>query len=550
MVLATDSPGARLAAWQEYPARRGIRVVACRVSGPMSGCAYLCFQGQLSRQASRDDGAAAWPAEDDLFGPRGETLLPQTTLSGQSEEARSRSRPGLLGPDSLVWLAAVSVLFVLSEMIPALLKLPLGADEITYIARTSVQSSAVFLPPVHGHGVGLLAAPVTLITTSLTALRIWMAILSGLALFGSLLCWRGLRPAWVLALAGLIFGSLAITELSGVQVYPDLWAAFGGLAITGLLLQAVNRRMRAGIVLPLIAFASLVIVLMRPQNIVFVLAPTFVAPLVVRQWRQPRVLIAMIIGMALGVVDWVAEAYMWFGGLSNRITLAGQEPPPFRVNFSLLMQIKTMSGPWYCQPAPYGDPTPCHPGFSHPAVYLWWLAFFVLVAVGLYAAWRLPTKASSLLAFVTAAWVGLLYIVFVPFGAPRYFLPCWALLAIVAADGIAWLVTVPTPRKIGVAAAGVFLLSGIVSQHVVLVAETSSATASRPFVQEANALRKAGIKPPCLIPSSPYVGYYLGCVGGWTGGTPSEVLSLTPGGTKGWRAINVPGRVSPVWVRR
>jgi hypothetical protein len=476
--------------------------------------------------------------------------MQETTQREQSEPVRRQGRVAVPGADSLVWLVAVCVLFVLSELIPELVKLPLGADEITYIARTSVRSSGVFLPPVHGHGAGLLAAPVTLLTSSLTALRIWMAVLSGLALFGSLLCWRGLRPAWVLALAGLIFGSLAITEISGVQVYPDLWAAFGGLAVTGLLLQAVQRRMRAGLVLPLIAFSTLVIVLMRPQNIVFMLAPTFAAPLLVRGWRQPRVLIAMVIGIALGVLDWVGEAYLWFGGLGHRVTLAGQEPPPFRVNFSLLMQIKTMSGPWYCQPAPYGDPTPCRAGFSHPAVYLWWLAFFVVVAIGLYAAWRRPAKASSVLALVTAAWIGALYIVFVPFGAPRYFLPCWALLAIVAADGIAWLVTSFEPRKAGLALAGLFLLAGIISQHLVLDSLTTNAKDTRPFLQEANALRRDGIKPPCFIPSSPYVGYYLGCIGGWTGDTPGEVLSLTPGGTRGWRAINVPGPVTPVWVRR
>jgi hypothetical protein len=474
----------------------------------------------------------------------------ETTQREQSEPLRGQGRSAVPGPDSLVWLVAVSVLFLLSELIPALLRLPLGADEITYIARTSARSSGVFLPPVHGHGVGLLAAPVTLLTTSLTALRVWMAVLSGLALFGSLLCWRGLRPAWLLALAGLIFGSLAITELSGVQVYPDLWAAFGALAVTGLLLQAVERRMRARVVLPLITISTLLIVLMRPQNIVFVLAPAFAAPLLVRGWRQPRVLIAMIIGMALGVADWVAEAYLWFGGLGNRITLAGQEPPPFRLNFSLLMQIKTMSGPWYCQAAPYGN---CRAGFSHPAVYLWWLAFFVLVAAGLYASWRLPTKASSVLAFVSAAWIGVLYILFVPFGAPRYFLPVWALLAILAADGIRWLVTEAAPGKVGLAVAGVFLLAGIVSQHVVLVAETANAAQARPFIREANALRRDGIKPPCLIPSSPYVGYYLGCLGGWTvepgRQSTGEVLSLTPGGVRGWRVVRVPGPVSPVWVR-
>lgn len=362
--------------------------------------------------------------------------MQETRQRERPDDAGRRPGPAPFGPDSLASQALVSVLFFLAELLPALLRLPLGADEITYIARTSAHASGVFLPPVHGHGVGLLAAPVTLITTSLTVLRVWMALLSGVALFLSLLCWRGLRQAWVLALAGFIFGSLAITQLSGVQVYPDLWAGFGALAITGLLLQAVAHRVRPGVVLPAIAFVAFVIVMMRPQNIVFVLAPTFLAPIVVRDWRQPRLLVAMIIGTALGVIEWVAEAYLWFGGLTNRIHLAGQEPPTFGLHFSLLMQVRTMSGPWYCQPGTCQQ-------FYYPAVYLWWLAFFGLIALGLVAVWRLPSRRSSLLALGTAAWVGALYILLVPFGAPRYFLPCWALGAIVAADGIAWLVREP-----------------------------------------------------------------------------------------------------------
>ena len=165
----------------------------------------------------------------------------------------------------------------------------------------------------------------------------------------------------------------------------------------------------------MIAFVAFVIVMMRPQNIAFVLAPTFLAPIVIRDWRQPRLLVAMIIGIALGVIEWMAEAYLWFGGLTNRIHLAGQEPPTFGLHFSLLMQVRTMSGPWYCLPGTCQQ-------FYYPAVYLWWLAFFGLVALGLVAVWRLPSRRSSLLALVTAAWVGALYILLVPFGAPRYFL--------------------------------------------------------------------------------------------------------------------------------
>jgi hypothetical protein len=474
-----------------------------------------------------------------------------TGLRERRGNAGERTRPGLFGPDSLAWLILVSALFVLAELLPALLRLPLGADEMTYIARTSAHASGVFLPPVHGHAVGLLAAPVTLATTSLTALRVWMAVLSGLGLLGSLLCWRGLRPAWVLALAGLIFASLAITQLSGVQVYPDLWAAFGMLAITGLLLQSVQGRMRPRVVLPLIGFLSFFIVLLRPQNIVFALAPTLLAPLLVRGWRQRSVLIAMIVGIAVGVLEWVVESYLWFGGLASRIQFAGQEPPRLSLNFSLPMQVKVLSGPWYCM-----SQQGC-PNGNYPGLLLWWLAFFGLVALGLYAVWRRPEKASSVLALITGAWSAALYILFVPFGAPRYMLPTFALFAILAADGIRWLATVPRWRTIGIGLATVFVLTGVVSQHFVLTRETANqATIRKGFEASAAYVRSHGIRPPCAV-ISPSVAYIAGCTAPWSvdNGRPARkamrwVLAHGYPGTGTWHEVYLgrPG-LKEAWVR-
>ena len=474
--------------------------------------------------------------------------MQETRLRGLAGDAGRRRGVAWPGPDSVVWLILVCVLFVAAELVPALLRLPLGADEITYVARTSVRSSGVFLPPVHGHGAGLLAAPVTLVTTSVAALRVWMAVLSGAGLFGALVCWRGLRPAWVLAVAGLLFGGLAVTQLSGVQVYPDLWAGLGAVAVTGLVLQAVAGRWRAGVVLPAIGLAAFVLVLMRPQNVVFVLAPALLAPVVVRGWRQPRVLAAMGAGIAAGLAEWVVEAGLWFGGLGHRITLARQEPPTLGLHFSLLTQVKTLSGPWYCDPT---TTTGCHPQFSYPAIYIWWLAFFGLAALGLYAVWRRPARASSVFALVTGVWVAALYIFLVPFGAPRYFLPAWALLAVVAADGIAWLVTVPKRKTAWAVAAGVFLASWAVSQHVVLTGETAGAASGRQFAAKAEHLKRLGVKPPCAI-GSQYVAYYVGCTAPWVGGTIHEVLARTPGGARAWRKVNLPqgAPYKYAWIRR
>src|SRR5258708_40112054 len=106
-----------------------------------------------------------------------------------------------------------------------------------------------------------------------------------------MLCWRGLRPMRVLALAELILASLAITQNSGVQVYPDWWGALGVLALTGLFLHAVNGSPRDRAVPPRRAGARPLIPPRRPPNGLFPLRPgTPPAPGAPR-CAQPKVLV-------------------------------------------------------------------------------------------------------------------------------------------------------------------------------------------------------------------------------------------------------------------
>jgi len=458
-----------------------------------------------------------------------------------------RGRRELVRGDSLLWLVLVSVVFLAAELTPALLRMPLGADEITYIARTSVHASAISLPPVHGQGVGLLAAPVTLLTTSLTALRIWMSLLSAIGLFLAVLCWRGLRPMWVLALAELILASLAITQNSGVQVYPDWWGALGVLALTGLFLQAVKGSMSDRVVLPLIAVASLLIALMRPQNVVFLMGPAILAALVVRRWRKPKVLFAMGIGVAVGFLEWLVGAYLWFGGLHERILLAGQEPPSLHLYFALGTQLRYLNGPWYC-----GTPPQCT-SWAVPYETPWWVAFLAVAVLGAWVGWRSSMKASAVLAAATAAWVFVLYAFLVPFGAPRYLLPTFALMAILAADGIVWAVTKSSWRKVAAVAACLFVLGGIVSQRVILQRQVAYQGLGRQFQAQAAILEKMGVHAPCAMVNTS-IAWYLGCSAPWTtNGSDSQVMDWflkhrTPPGLKRWEILQVPATAAMVKI--
>jgi hypothetical protein len=464
---------------------------------------------------------------------------PQAPLTGEPKR-------NLLGPDSLFWLVLVSVAFLAAELTPALLRMPLGADEITYIARTSVHPSGVSLPPVHGQGAGLLAAPVTLFTMSLTAIRVWMSVLSAIGLFLAVLCWRGLRPMWVLALAALILASLSITQNSGVQIYPDWWGALGLLALTGLFLHAVNGTMRNRVVLPLIAVASLLIVVMRYQNLVFLMGPVLIAWLVVRRWRSFKVLAAMAVGAALGILEWVAGAYLWFGGLFERINFANGEPPALGLYNAVGTQLRYLNGPWYC-----GTP-PCR-AWAVPEETPWWLAFLAIAILGVWVGWHrgAKIKESSVLAGATALWVFLLYAFLVPFGAPRYLLPSLALMAILVADGIVWAVTESRAewRKPFTIVACLFLLGGIVSQRVILQREAANQLTGRQFQAQAALLEKIGVHPPCVIEwQSTSPAYYIGCSAPWTGmTTPHFLATRTPQGRKYWGLLRLPG-VNPIMV--
>jgi hypothetical protein len=454
--------------------------------------------------------------------------------------AGSRKLRDRLTPDSLFWLILVAAGFLVTEFSPGLLRMPLGADEITYIAQTSVHVSQVLLPPVHGRGASLLAAPATLLTSSVLVLRIWLAVLSALGLFLALLAWRGLRPAWMLAVAGIIIGSLAVSQFSAVQTYPDWWQALGALAVAGLFIQAVTGRMRDIVVLPLLAVVTCFLLMLRFQNAAFVLAPLIAAGVIVPAWRNRRALAAFGAGIAVAAAEWIGESYAWYGGPVGRLHLSAEEPPKFGVYFSLPYQLRVLDGPWYCRPGA------CH-RWNYPWLSLWWLALLGLIILGILVARRLALI-SSLVAVAAALSVLAGYVLFEPFAAPRYLIPVLALLAIPAADGIGWLATVPRWRIVAILGVCAFLLTGLVTQHYVRRIQSNAEYALRVgYIRTADGLRELGAHPPCVV-WSPSVAYYLGCSAPWTGQQLSEVLAKTPGGPAAW--YELPGTGTPVYLKK
>lgn len=422
------------------------------------------------------------------------------------------SQPGRIkhAADSIWWLILVAGAFSCAQLIFVVPRLGLSWDEVVYISQVSAHAPAAYFDPARARGIPLLVAPVALLTSSVVALRIYLALASGLGLFLSLLAWRRLRPAWILALAGVFFGGLWVAQYYGPQAMPDEWVAFSALAAVGLFLRAAEARGNRPTwgLLGGVAVCVAVAALVRPGDALYLAAALAIAALVVRKWPTWPLLAAVVAGFAVGAAQWVVEAYVRFGGPLHRLHLAGAEQGGLGLNFGLWDEFKALNGPTLCRP--------CTVAVRAPEVSLWWLALPILVALGILAARRASRQASAVLAAVCALALGFQYLFEVGYAAPRFLLPAYALLAIPVADAMAWLVTGVRrdARPAAITLLGVALFGQLAVQNAVLDHQVGEKIAFfGDYTKIARDLHRLGVKPPCLVKGEQDipVAFYAGC---------------------------------------
>jgi hypothetical protein len=426
-----------------------------------------------------------------------------------------------IGPDSIVWIVLAALAFMLAVLLFTPRRMNLGWDETVYASQISQHVPIMQWGAERARGMPLLVAPVTLLTGSVVVIRAYLAVLAGAGLFLGLLAWRGLKPAWVLAIAGVIFGAIGTTQAQASLLFPNFWIAIGGLAAVGLFLQGTVRE--SGwhrTVVPLIV-ATAFTALMRPVDAVFLVAPLLVAGVVamVRRGagrRTAALTLAIVAGLAIGLGEWTVEAYMYFNGPFSRLQAASSAVGGTTFNPVTSLRIldggRASSAPGY----------PGYSGWHDPGLLLWWFAFLVLALLGV----RVATRARGW--FFAAAPALCAFSVYLLYSLPvrdnaRYLLPAWALLAIPAAEGIGWLATEVRGRLqfAAVTAAAMFLVLELASQHVMLLNQTGVLQANaRTNTDTARALHQLGVHAPCVITSvdpphfaavSSPVAYYLGC---------------------------------------
>ena len=465
------------------------------------------------------------------------------------------------GPDSGWWLVAVGVAFTVAELLFVSLRMGLSWDEAVYVSQVSGHAPAAWFDPARARGVPLLVAPVAALTSSVAALRVYLSVACGLGLTVALWTWRRLRPAWVLGLAGVLFGGLWVAQYYGPQAMPDMWSALGGLAAVGCFLQGGGRALAwlSGLGAS-VAFVTLV----RPGDAVYLAAPLVVAAIVMRSWPRAA---AVVGGLVAGGAEWAVEAYARFGGIASRLHAAGAEQGGFGLHFALSDEFRALNGPTLCRP--------CTIGVRYPELDLWWFLLPVLVALAVLAARPRGVRgargawgdgspqdrgglggssplASTVLPAVCGLCVAAQYLFMINYAAPRFLLPAYALLAVPAADGLAFLITGlgRDLRPAMTAAVTCFLVVQLLAQHLVLDHEVGgTVTFHDDYTRIAAALAARGVRPPCLIQGVQYIpiAFYAGCASAGTAAPGDHVALLVQADrrpsayARNWRVYRITG---------
>ncbi|MFD7258251.1 hypothetical protein [Streptomyces sp. NPDC059874] len=455
----------------------------------------------------------------------------------------------------LAWLAPVAAAYALAQLLLAVPGTGLGWDETVYVSQVSRQSPAAFFSAPRARGITYLVAPIAALTSSTTALRVYLALLSAAALLLCLWVWRRLLPAPVLALAGGLFAGLWVTLLYGPQAMPNLWVAFGALLAVGCFLRTArdrrdgrDRRDRDHLAPVGLAAGVALAALMRPMDAAWLVLPLACAAVAVPAWRRPALLVALAVGAVLGGIEWVVEAELRYGGLLARLHRASEIQGGLGWNPAFADQLRALDGRTLCRP--------CDGPWSRPVTGLWWLALPPLIVGGLIAAHREARLSPVLVATVVGLCLAAPYLLLIGYAAPRFLLPAYALLSLPVAVFLARVIRASRARSRTLAAL-CFVLVGF---HLAVQLAITAAAAERSrgnrtaFTAVAAELRRQGLRPPCVISGSEGVraAFHTGCAsrqvhGGHDGSiTAEELVALARTRPV---AVLVQGNRPPPWAR-
>lgn len=462
-------------------------------------------------------------------GPSGLPALDHLTRPGLPQRHRRVLLP----------LAGVAAAYTAVQLLLVLPDSGLGWDETVYVSQVGGDAPSAYFSAPRARGISYLVAPLLAVTSSTTAVRVCLALLSGAALFAALWVWRRLLPASVLVWGGALFAGLWVTVYYGPLVMPNLWCAFGALAAVGFFVRTARSYQPADPAAALgLAGSVAAVALLRPPDGFWLVLPMVLVALVLRRVRRGVLLAALVGGALLGAAPWIVEAYVHYGGLLARVRRGSEIQGGMGWHVAVWDHLRSLQGRVLCRP--------CDLRWSEPQTAVWWCALPLLTAAGVRAAARAGRRWPAVLATVVAASQAVPYLLLMGYAAPRFLLPSYALLALPVGEGA----RAGLARAFGVgsrnAGAGGWsngrtygggrrvlggVLVAVLTAHLAVqyeVLDTAlerSRQLTRDLETTAARLHRLGVRPPCLVTGDTAVpvAYYAGCASLQSGGNDASV---------------------------
>jgi 4-amino-4-deoxy-L-arabinose transferase-like glycosyltransferase len=359
-------------------------------------------------------------------------------------------------------LIAVCVLHFLASPLLVGLHYGLGWDETVYLSQFNTTVPAGTFTAPRARGVPLLVAPVTLLTASTAAARLYLALVSSVLMYVAFRPWRRLVDERAVPLAALLFSSLWVTVYYGFQAMPNLYVALAAVPAAALVPLWFRERRTSQLVWLAVCVAAAA--LLRPSDGLYLGGALGLVALLTagQRWRD-RLLVGATCaaGFVGGALQWVVEAYTRYGGPVERYHDALAQQGGTGLHFSLPLHARTLAGPILCREG-------CHPQSPISAM-LWWFVIPPLVVAAFALArreWRLPLATATVVGLLSAAQ----YVFGIWYSAPRFLLPAYALMALPCAAALVALVARLSgrARTAGLVAVVVLVAGHALSQAVIL----------------------------------------------------------------------------------
>jgi hypothetical protein len=420
-------------------------------------------------------------------------------------------------------LALVAVLYGLAQFAFVGPGLRWGWDELVYLSQVSPSlPDAAFTAP-RARGITWLAAPAAYFSASPQVVRVWMTLLSSAGLFLAYLPWLRVLShrcgSAVVALAALLLGGLWVAQFYGGSVMPNMYVAYASAASAAFFLLAARATAAPHLEAPApaayprsvqgplagLALGVAAVAVLRPGDAVWLVLALGLAWLAVREWRRTPVLVALAGGLALGLAPWVAEAFTRYGGLLNRVHEASRIQGRLRPTWGFVHEFVSLNGPLLCRP--------CTVPVRYPYLAVWWLALPFAATGGLLVARRLGLAKPYVLACAAGAGLAAQYLFLVGYGAPRFLLPAYALLALPVA---LLLVRLASSGRVAAVLVMLTVAGQLLTQHLVLARRVERSVVYRAGERAvAETLRRSGLSRPCVVggpAGSLPMAYEAGCL--------------------------------------